>query len=71
MTEVVISDEDWEIVEERLQKMPEEFKLGLLSKSFTKRELMEEVKHRTEVGKVYAEMQLDFIKWIAKQGKIV
>jgi len=71
MTEINITEEDWKIIEDRLDTMPEELQLGILEQSFTKRELIEQVKRRTEIGEAYAKMQLEFIKWLAKQSKIV
>ena len=68
MTE--LNEEDWKVVEERLKDMPETLHLGILSKSLNKEELLKEVQKRTEIGKAYAEMQLGFIKWLAKQSKL-
>lgn len=36
-----------------------------------KQELMKEVRERSDIGISYAKMQLDFIKWLAKKGKII
>ena len=38
--------------------------------SFTKKELMVEVKNRSKIGIAYAKMQLGFIKWLLKQSGI-
>jgi hypothetical protein len=66
-----ISEDDWKVVEARLESMPEEMCIGILSHAFTKRELTIEVKNRTEVGTAYASMQLRFITWLLKQSKII
>jgi len=71
MIDHTITDEDWEVVEQRLEDMPEELQLGILEHSYTKSELLEEVKKRSQVGIAYAEMQLGFIKWLAQQSKIM
>lgn len=68
MTE--LNEEDWKVVEERLKDMPKTLNLGILGKSLNKEELLKEVQGRTEIGKAYAEMQLGFIKWLAKQSKL-
>jgi len=65
-----ISEEDWKVVESRLETMPEEMRIGILTKIFTKGELLEEVKKRTEVGHSYASMQLRFIRWLLQETKI-
>lgn len=71
MSEIEITDDDWKLIEGRLESMPEELRLGILEQSFTKEQLLQEVRKRSEVGKAYAKMQLEFIKWLAKQSKIV
>ena len=65
-----ISENDWKVVEKRLESMPDDFSIGFSCKSFTKEELMIEVKGRTESGKIYVDMQLGFIKWLLKQSGI-
>ncbi|MCK4647621.1 hypothetical protein KAT24_01675 [Candidatus Pacearchaeota archaeon] len=65
-----ISEEEWKIVEERLKTMPNKMRLGILSNSYTKQELLLQVQDRTEIGKAYVQMQVEFIKWLAKQSKI-
>ena len=71
MSDYAISDDDWKVVEKRLEGMPDELHLGILEHSFTKTELIEEVKRRSPVGIAYAQMQLGFIKWLAQQSKII
>ncbi|MBT4377121.1 hypothetical protein HOD29_07150 [archaeon] len=71
MGEFIISEEDWEVVENRLESMPESLQLGILGESYSKGDLVVEVKNRSEVGKAYAQMQLEFIKWIAKQSNVI
>lgn len=71
MTEIIITEEDWKVIEDRLKSMPKELQLGILEQSFTKEQLLEEVRKKSEVGEAYVKMQLDFIKWLAKQSKIV
>ncbi|MFH1209244.1 MAG: hypothetical protein V1663_00435 [archaeon] len=66
-----ISEEEWKIVEERLKTMPDKMRLGILSNSFTKQKLIEEVKKRTDIGGAYVEMQMDFIKWLMKQSTMI
>ena len=56
-----IPDDDWKVVEARLETMPEEMRIGILSRVLTKQELVKEVKERTEIGHSYAHMQLRFI----------
>lgn len=65
-----VSEDEWKIVEERLKTMPNKMKLGILSKSYDKEELLIEVKKRSEVGVAYVEMQMEFIKWLVKQSKV-
>lgn len=67
----IITNEEWKVVEARLEGMPEEMSIGILSNTFTKRELIVEVKNRTEIGFSYAKMQLGFIKWLLKQSRII
>ena len=62
-----IKEEDWKVAEERLKTMPNNLKLGIFSKSYSKQELILEVQNRTEVGEAYVEMQKEFIKWLVKQ----
>ena len=71
MNTINITNEDWIVVEKRLESMPEEMCIGILSHSFTKKGLMVEVKDRTEIGISYATMQLKFIKWLLKQSNML
>lgn len=66
-----ISEDEWKIVEERLKTMPDKMRLGILSNSFTREELILQVKKRTDIGEAYAEMQIEFIKWLINQSKVV
>ena len=66
-----ISEEGWKIVEARLKTMPNKMRSGLLSNSYTQEDLLIEVQERTEVGIVYAEMQIEFIKWLMKQSNVI
>ncbi|MDZ4226634.1 MAG: hypothetical protein U1B79_00820 [Candidatus Pacearchaeota archaeon] len=66
-----ISQEDWTIVEARLETMPEEMTIGILSSILTKRQLIKEVNDRSEIGIAYASMQLRFIRWLLQESKIV
>jgi len=65
-----ISEKEWKIVEERLKTMPSKMKLGILSKSYSRQDLLLEVQNKSEIGKVYVEMQMEFIsirdKWLCK-----
>ena len=65
-----ISDDEWRVVEARLETMPEEMRIGILSNVFTKRDLIQEVKSKSEIGEAYAVMQLRFISWLLKETKI-
>lgn len=65
-----VSDEEWKIVEERLKSMPNKMRLGILSKSYNKEDLLLEVQKKTDVGRAYVEMQMEFIRWLVKQSKI-
>lgn len=65
-----ISEDEWKVVEARLESMPEEMRIGILSRVLTKTELTQEVKERTEIGHSYAHMQLRFIKWLLKESQI-
>jgi hypothetical protein len=69
MNEITISSEDWLIVEKRLESMPKEMYFGFLSSSFTRDELLVEVKDKSDVGTKYALMQIRFIEWLMKQLK--
>jgi len=71
MSEIIINEEDWKVIEDRLKSMPEEFELGILEQSYTKQQLLREIKNQSEVGEFYVKMQVDLIKWLAKQGKII
>ena len=66
-----ISEEDWKIVEERLKTMPDRMRLGILSNSYGKQELILEVQNKSNIGIAYAEMQIEFIKWLIKQSKVI
>lgn len=67
----IISDEDWRLVEARLETMPEEMTIGILSSVLTKKDILIEVRMRSEIGYSYAKMQLGFIKWLFQESKIV
>ena len=71
MSEIIITEEDWSVIEDRLKSMPEEFELGILEHSYTKQQLLKEIKDQSDVGEFYVKMQIDLIKWLAKQSKIV
>jgi len=71
MNEKEISAEDWLIVEKRLESMPENMSIGFLSHSFTRDQLMVQIKDKTEIGTAYALMQLEFIAWLLEQSRIV
>ena len=66
-----ISKDDWDVVEARLDTMPEEMTLGILSTVFTKQELQQQVRNKTDVGVAYSSMQLRFIKWLLQESKII
>ncbi|MBU3913692.1 MAG: hypothetical protein KKE50_06385 [Nanoarchaeota archaeon] len=66
-----ISDDEWKIVEERLKTMPNKMKLGILSNSYTKQDLLLEVQKKSDVGRAYVEMQMEFVRWLAKQSGVV
>lgn len=66
-----ISEEEWKVVEARLKTMPNNMRLGILSNSFNKQELLLEVQRKSEIGGAYVEMQMEFIKWLAKQSGVV
>jgi len=65
-----ISDDDWKVVEARLETMPEEMRIGILSNVFTKADLLKQVRDKTDVGQAYAVMQLRFISWLLREAKI-
>ena len=65
-----ISDDEWKIVEERLKTMPNKMRLGILSNSYDREQLLLEVQNKSEVGRVYVEMQMEFITWLVKQSKV-
>jgi len=65
-----IPENEWKIVEERLKTMPSKMKLGILSNSYTKQDLLLEVQKKSEVGRAYVEMQMEFIRWLAKQSRV-
>ena len=48
-----ISEEEWKIVEERLKTMPNNMRLGILSKSFSRDELLLEVQRKSDIGEAY------------------
>ena len=64
-----ISEEEWEVVKARLKTMPDNMRLGILSNSFNKQELLLEVQNKSEIGGAYVEMQMEFIRWLAKQSR--
>lgn len=66
-----ISKEDWEVVEARLESMPEEMTLGILSTVLTKQELQQQVRGKTEIGVVYASMQLRFVRLLLQESRII
>ena len=65
-----ITEDDWKVVEARLKEMPKDLHIGILGKSFDKDGLYNEVKERTDIGEAYAIMELNFLKWIAKQSLV-
>ena len=64
----LLTEEDWIVVEERLKTMSNKMKLGILSNSYTPEELLVEVQNKSEVGRAYVEMQMEFVRWLAKQS---
>lgn len=66
-----LTNEDWIIVEKRLESMPDSMTIGFLSHFLTKTELMNEVKTKSKIGISYAVMQIGFITWLLKQSKII
>lgn len=71
MTEIIITEDDWKVIEDRLKSMPDDFELGILEGSFTKQQLLKEINDKSDVGEFYVKMQVDLIRWLAKQSKIV
>ena len=69
-TNDLIKDDEWKVVESRLKTMPSKMRLGILSKSYGRPELLMEVQNRTDVGRAYVEMQIGFVKWLVKQSKV-
>ena len=70
MTENRITEEDWKIIEDRLKSMPEGFEIGILEQSLSKENLLKAIQERNPVGEEYVKMQIEYIKWLAKQSKI-
>lgn len=65
-----ITEDDWKVVEARLESFPEDMSIGFHSQIFNKYKLLKEIRNRTEAGHIYAHMQLEFIKWLLTQSKL-
>jgi len=58
----MVTEEEWELVEKRIEAMPEHIKIAYLGKVYSKEEILQEVRARTEVGKLIAEAQLKYLR---------
>ena len=63
---IEISEEDWKVVEARLKFSGSNLKILIFGKTLTKNDLLKEVEEKSEIGKVYATAQLEYLKWCAR-----
>jgi len=59
----MITEEEWELVEKRIEAMPEHMRIAILGRVYTKEELLNEVRARSEVGEIVARMQLRYLRY--------
>lgn len=64
----MIDEGDWKVVEKRAESISNNIRIGILGNLYNKKELLTEIRKRSDVGKVYAEMQKEFIKFCLKGG---
>ena len=57
-----IPEEFWDVVFARFKKMPSNLKLVIGVGSLSKKEILEHLSKRDEVGKLIVKMQLEYLK---------
>lgn len=68
MKEIQITEEDWKVIEDRAEELPDNFHIGMLGAVLSKEELLRNIRDRTELGEAYVRIQLRFIKWTTKRA---
>ncbi len=64
----MIDEEYWKVVEKRAERVSDNIRIGILGNLYSKQELLEEVRNRSDVGRIYAEMQKEFTKFCLEGG---
>lgn len=65
MTEEILTENIKKLVLARLMIMPSNLRLSIGSKDYTKEELQNHIEKGDEVGKEFAEMQIEFLRDLA------
>lgn len=65
-----ISDELWEIVKARFEKMPANLRLVISGcGSLTKKKIIEHLEKRDEIGKLLVRMQMEYLKMFKEEAE--
>jgi len=68
MKRIELSEDEWKVIEERAKELPKGFYIGILGKSLSKEELISSIKERNDIGKAYAKMQYQVMRWYLQQA---
>lgn len=68
MKEIEINEEDWKVIEQRAEDLPENFHIGILGEVLSREELLQNIRDKTPSGEAYVRIQLKFMKWAAKRA---
>jgi len=63
-----LTKSDWEVAKDRAESLSEGYGIGMIGKLFTKKDLLKEIEQQTDIGKVYAQSQKEFLKWLVKKS---
>jgi len=58
---------DWEVAKKRAESLSEDYGIGMVGRLLTKKDLLDEIDQQTDVGRVYAESQKEFLRWLVKR----
>jgi len=70
MVKKELTEDEWFLIEKRLESMPDSITFGTTCRSLSKKELLNELKIRSDLGESYANTQLSFLGWLIGKAKI-
>ncbi len=56
------TEDEWNLVKSRIEKMPSHIKLSIGSGSYTKEDLIDHLEKKDEIGELIVEVELTYLK---------